>query len=156
MKSTMTTQRASSARGFLKAGPSLTDNPRSNPVQLFVLDAFNGRPLAIPNTRSLDDVITEAELDPEKAQFLAAARQNMAAAAYSDEPETLTFLRLAAGLSQSRLAAKAGTSQPYIAKLEKGNADPSTEMIGRMAIALGYEEDIVFRAIRNQRKTRGS
>jgi transcriptional regulator with XRE-family HTH domain len=53
-------------------------------------------------------------------------------------PNTLVReLRLAAGLSQRALAWRAGTSQPAIARYERGVATPSWETLQRLAAACG-------------------
>lgn len=46
-------------------------------------------------------------------------------------------LRRAAGLSQRALAQKAGTSQPAVARYERGGAIPSWETLERLARACG-------------------
>ncbi len=46
-------------------------------------------------------------------------------------------LRLGAGLSQRALAQRAGTSQPAIARYERGAATPSWETLQRLATACG-------------------
>jgi transcriptional regulator with XRE-family HTH domain len=46
-------------------------------------------------------------------------------------------LRLSAGLSQRALARRAGTSQPAIARYERGVATPSWETLQRLATACG-------------------
>jgi uncharacterized protein len=55
-----------------------------------------------------------------------------------DSPQTfLRQARLAAGLSQRALAARAGTSQPAIARYERGVTTPSWETLQRLAKACG-------------------
>jgi transcriptional regulator with XRE-family HTH domain len=55
-----------------------------------------------------------------------------------DSPSTLIReLRLAAGLSQRALARRAGTSQPAIARYERGITTPSWETLQRLAAACG-------------------
>jgi transcriptional regulator with XRE-family HTH domain len=46
-------------------------------------------------------------------------------------------MRLAAGLSQRELARRGGTSQPAIARYERGVATPSWETLQRLAAACG-------------------
>lgn len=46
-------------------------------------------------------------------------------------------LRLAAGLSQRALAGRAGTSQPAIARYERGISTPSWDTLQRLAAACG-------------------
>lgn len=55
-----------------------------------------------------------------------------------DTPRTLVrAMRLSAGLSQRALAQRANTSQPAIARYEKGFATPSWETLQRLAAACG-------------------
>ena len=83
------------------------------------------------------------------------ARKRLADTLYADESETLSALRLAAGFSQAQLAEKAATSQPHIARIERGQTDPVTDLIARIASALCIDDMRVYRAIRNQLATRG-
>jgi transcriptional regulator with XRE-family HTH domain len=56
----------------------------------------------------------------------------------TDSPSTLVRdLRLAAGFSQRGLAQQGGTSQPAIARYERGAATPSWETLQRLAAACG-------------------
>jgi hypothetical protein len=52
--------------------------------------------------------------------------------------------RLRAGVSQTELAARAGTSQPAIARLEKGMVSPTVISLDRIARALGTDLVIDF------------
>jgi uncharacterized protein len=55
-----------------------------------------------------------------------------------DPPNALVReLRLAAGLSQRALARRAGTSQPAVARYERGASTPSWETLQRLAGACG-------------------
>jgi len=51
-------------------------------------------------------------------------------------------MREAAGLSQRALAAKAATSQPAVARYERGAATPSWETLERLASACGRKLDL--------------
>lgn len=57
-------------------------------------------------------------------------------------------MRQRQGLTQAELAKKAHTSQPVIARLERGSDSriPSLELLGRVAHALGKEIVIDFKA----------
>lgn len=114
------------------------------------------RPFPLANTRTLASVIGEFEGDDATASaHLADARRNLAATLYAEEAKTLSALRLSEGLSQAQLAERAGTYQPYIARIERGQADPSSDMIARIAQALNIDEVRAFSAIRNQRVNHG-
>lgn len=58
-------------------------------------------------------------------------------------------MRQRQGMTQAELAEKAHTSQPVIARLERGSDSriPSLELLGRVAHALGKEIVIDFKAI---------
>jgi HTH-type transcriptional regulator / antitoxin HipB len=47
--------------------------------------------------------------------------------------------RLALGLSQTEVAARAGMTQPALSRLEAGGAVPTIPVLERIAIALGAE-----------------
>lgn len=54
--------------------------------------------------------------------------------------------RQALGLTQSAVAAKVGVARSYIAGIERGQANPSLEVIIRLALALGLELDLTLRS----------
>lgn len=99
----------------------------------------------------LADVMRQLEADPQMAEHLAAARRELATA-FDQEAATLRALRLAAGLSQAKLAERAGTTQPFIARIEAGTVDPGTDMLARIADGIGVDATVVFNAIRAQRR----
>lgn len=111
------------------------------------------RPIPLLETVSLESLILESEADSIKAKYLSDARKELSDTLYDEEPKTLGMLRLAAGLSQVQLAKLIGTSQPHLARIEQGKNDPSTDMISRIAKALGLNGIDVFQAIRNQLET---
>jgi len=55
--------------------------------------------------------------------------------------ERLRELRLAAGLSQRRLAGKVDVGFPHISKIEAGLETPSTDLLRRLAEVLGVSGD---------------
>ena len=57
----------------------------------------------------------------------------------------LKQLREAAGMTQVDLAKKIGTKQPGIARVERGLATPSLEMLFKIGSALGMSVTVVFR-----------
>lgn len=132
-----------------------TSSPKSNPTgRIYTFEFSAPRPIPLVGSVSVETLVKEAEADTNKAAHMQQARQRLAATLYADEPETLSALRLAAGYSQAQLADKAATSQPHIARIERGQTDPGTDTIARIATALGVDEMRVFRAIRKQLGTR--
>ncbi len=53
-------------------------------------------------------------------------------------------LRIEHGLTQAQLAALVGTKQPSIARLERGQTQPSIEFLSRIATALGMRLEVHF------------
>lgn len=54
--------------------------------------------------------------------------------------------RLALGLTQSALADKVGLARSYVATIERGRANPSLDVIIRLAAGLGLELDLTLRS----------
>ena len=93
--------------------------------------------------------MAELETDADMATHLEEARRGLADTV--DQAGTLRHLRLAAGMSQTKLADLALTTQSYIARVESGTLDPGTDMLARLASALGTDEVTLFSAVRAQR-----
>ncbi len=54
------------------------------------------------------------------------------------------------GLSQRRLARRAGTTQAVVSRIERGLASPSVETLDRLLGAMGWELDVRLRRSRWQ------
>lgn len=150
----MTTLQALSPKESLLIGAH-SEVRTGSPAPVIYREFSTPRPLPLANTVTLDSLLAEFEADPEMSVGMEAARRELAAVAYRDEPDTFSALRLAAGLSQSQLAKLAGTSQPHIARIERGVTDPGTDLIARISKALNVDEVRTFRAVRHQLSTRG-
>ena len=115
----------------------------------------SNRPLPLPSTLSLDELIAGYEADEERAKSLRDARVALAEELYRHRPSGLSMLRMRAGLSQAQLAARAATSQAHIARIEAGKNDPGTNVVARIAAALGVDETVAFMAIRVDQNSDG-
>lgn len=133
-----------------------SSNTSSSPALYLVSTTALVEPETPASSIPLEDFLNEFADDQEVQRSLTQNRKALAKSLYADEPDTFTYLRLSAGLSQQALADRAGTTQSYVARIEKGIADPSTAMIVRLAQALGIDDVSAFSAIRNQRATRGA
>ncbi|MBS0374791.1 MAG: helix-turn-helix transcriptional regulator [Proteobacteria bacterium] len=102
----------------------------------------------------ISDILREFEADPDMSPRLARARRDLARI-LEPSGRSLRALRLAAGLSQTAVAEGADSTQSYIARIESRTADPSTEMIGRIASALGRSPAEVFAVIYSEREESG-
>lgn len=151
----MTISELQSTKESLTIGTAPFPETSGGAVGNVIYAEFSPPQVGLPNTVSVDSLLQEFEADEAMAPLLADARKDFARTFYDDEPQSFSAMRLSTGLSQARLAELAGTSQPHIAKIEQGKNDPSTDLIARIASALGVDEAQVFRAIRVQRTTRG-
>jgi transcriptional regulator with XRE-family HTH domain len=80
--------------------------------------------------------MSERRHDPVFPGFKEAADRRRALAG------TLTDERLALGLSQTEVAARMGTSQSAVARIESGDADVRLSTLERYAAALGRRLDV--------------
>jgi len=149
----MTTSRAISAdASSLIGAPS---SPGTNEAQVIQWAFHAPRALPLPGTVSLGSLVDELETDPAMAHHMADARRALGPLIYGTEAHpSMCALRLSAGLSQQQLAQRVGTSQSHIARIERGNNDPTTDMVARIANALGVGEDVAFVGVRGQRLNR--
>lgn len=147
----MTTPQIHSQGGSWTTG--VPSSPKSGRATHVVFAEFNvARPLPLSRTRTLESVIGKHEADPARSALLAEARRIAAATLYEGEPGSLAALRLRAGMSQAQLAAQAETSQSHIARIERGQNDPSTDLIVRISQALGVTPNEVFEGVRAHRQ----
>lgn len=58
--------------------------------------------------------------------------------------EALREMRKLAAFSATKLAKKAGITPPYLSQIENGHRDPSEEVVGRLAAALGVSPASLF------------
>lgn len=99
-----------------------------------------------PGAIDIDDLVAEFEQTAEGAEVVAKGRQWVAETFYTGQP-TVAQLRLQKGWSQAELARRAGTSQPYIARLELGKVDPQVSTVQKLAKALGVSLATAVQAV---------
>jgi DNA-binding XRE family transcriptional regulator len=130
--------------------PLKDSQPKSSgQVLYFEIEVVASKPLR--GGTPLEKIIQRMEANPKMAAHLEVARRGLSKA-LDGGSQSLRALRLAAGFSQDKLAARAGATQSYIARVEAGTVDPGTDMLGRLAEALNISETDVFSAIRAQRR----
>lgn len=105
------------------------------------------KPSAITGALDIDDLVAELEQEPENAKAIAQGRQWVADTFYAGHT-TVAAMRLRKGWSQAELARRAETSQPYIARLERGQVDPQVSTVKKLAQALGVPVAELVDAIR--------
>lgn len=110
-----------------------------------VCTMFHSLPALQAGQLAAADYLAQVEADPRRAAALARARVR-AGRVNAAATQTLSQLRLSAGLSQAQLAERLGTQQPNIARWERDPRNMNVETIHRFAAALGVPPDAVFKA----------
>ena len=153
----MTTSRAVSDSASLPIGrPSSPQSARPRDGEVVYRVFAVARPLPLAHTKSLREVVAALQANGAVAAKLPEARRNVGRAIYGDDAQTLAAMRLGAGLSQAQLAERVSTSQSLIARIERGQNDPGTDMIDRIATALGVDAGAVFVGVRAHRVAESS
>ena len=151
----MTTTKAQSQSEFLKIGVPYSPSS-GGAAKIYRVDFSGVRPDPIANTVPLSEVLSKFDGDSELQEELIVARKSLARIFYVDEPQSLSALRLAAGMSQRQVAEQMKTSQSYIARIEAGTIDPGTEVVAKLAAVLGVDNAVALEAVIYQRNTRGT
>lgn len=102
------------------------------------------------------EFIQTRERTPAKAAAFARARQRLAVKIGDAAQFSLTALRLSKGISQAKLAELIDSQQPYIARIEKGDADVMFSTIEKLAKALNVSIGEVAEAVRATRDARSN
>ena len=116
-------------------------------------EVFRPSDVPIPDGfEDIDTVVEDLERDPQRYVALKGARQRLARKL---EPKVggLAALRLRRGLSQKQLADAIGTSQPHIARIEKGRDNVLLATANQLARALGVTLNEVNVALGFEKKT---
>ncbi len=141
----------SSATGDDASSPNGANLPQDAIPEMNAPFPLTSRPASVSKRKAsrstVDALAAEFEQLPQMAEALAAARRDLSGL-IGEGNCTFRGLRLAAGLSQAGLAARAGLTQSHVALIEGGRNDPTTGTIAKLARALGVNEQLVFRAIR--------
>lgn len=87
----------------------------------------------------VENLVRSLEGEPDGAARLERARQRLGVRLAEAEPRSIRTLRLAAGMSQQRLAELAGLPQSHIARLEVATSNPTMSTLRRVADVLGVK-----------------
>ena len=98
--------------------------------------------------KSLKDVIAGAKTKDEKGRLAVARKELADVQLASGVRQTLKQHRLRAGMSQAELAGRLGTSQSYVARLEKGEiANPKLDRLRQISRVLDINVEDLTRAL---------
>lgn len=101
---------------------------------------------------SIDEVVAKSEGDALRLKYLQEARAELATSLESDGV-TVRTLRLRHGLSQAKLGEMIGTSQPHIARIERGTENVTIETCRKLARVLSVDMNTLDAALRLQEQT---
>lgn len=102
---------------------------------------------ALGGSADIDALVEELEAQSaENAESIAQGRRWVADNFYLSAP-SLARLRLSQGWSQAELARRAGTSQSYVARLERGQIDPQLSTLRKLASVLGVSIEVLEKAM---------
>ena len=123
----------------------------TEPCKVFFFEQYAETEAPTPNNHTtIEDLVSTWEADPKRRDALIEARRWLATRSSEDGAQTIRTLRLKKGWSQARLASELGTSQPHIARIERGTENVTIDTCRRLSAALEIDLNNVDQALRNQ------
>lgn len=123
-------------------------NTKSCPV--YSVEAIHASEVSREAFSSFDQLLESLEQDEAASAQLSDGRKWVASTFY--ESQTLSGLRLAAGMSQKQLGEACGIEQPHVSRYESGKHEPSLSVSVSLARALGVDLSIFAEAWANTRQ----
>jgi ribosome-binding protein aMBF1 (putative translation factor) len=102
------------------------------------------------NHKTIDQLVDKWSEDENRRQALNQARHWVAEKFHSEDGDTIRTLRLRKGWSQAQLATELSTSQPHIARIERGTENLPIETCRRLCVALDIDMNALDQALRRQ------
>jgi ribosome-binding protein aMBF1 (putative translation factor) len=102
------------------------------------------------NHKTIDQLVDKWSEDEKRLQALEQARLWVAEKLHGEDGDTIRTFRLRKGWSQARLATELSTSQPHIARIERGTENLPIETCRRLCLALDIDMNTLDQALRRQ------
>jgi ribosome-binding protein aMBF1 (putative translation factor) len=119
--------------------------------QVFAFEAYTSpRPQAPAKHTSIGQLAAEWEQDAKGRTALEEGRQWVADRFYGEDGDTVRTLRLRKGWSQARLAEELATSQPHVARIERGTENLTIGTCRKLSSALGIDLNTLDQALKRQ------
>lgn len=123
----------------------------STRAPVFFFEAYTQPQTATPAKHtSISQLAAEWEQDAEGSAALEEGRQWVADSFYGEDGDTVRTLRLRKGWSQARLAEVLATSQPHVARIERGTENLTIETCRKLSRALGIDLNTLDQALKRQ------
>jgi ribosome-binding protein aMBF1 (putative translation factor) len=104
--------------------------------------------------QSIGDLVSNWSKDETRRVALEQARAWVADTFHAEDGDTVRTLRLSKGWSQTQLANELGTSQPHVARIERGTENVTIETCRRLCRVLGIDMNMLDAALRRQEALR--
>jgi len=109
-------------------------------------------PVVPAKHKTIGSRVSKFEQNEERRKAMEEARSWVADEFYSEDGDTVRTLRLRKGWSQSRLAEALSTSQPHIARIEKGTENLTIETCRKLCQALEIDFNTLDLALGQQER----
>lgn len=129
---------------------AVTATAKSTPVIAYY-DDYANPPVKTPaKHQSITDLMAELEADADFRDDIQQARAWVADEFYAEDGDTVRTLRLRNGWSQAQLAEKLATSQPHIAKIERGKENLHISTCRKLCLAFGIDMNTLDAMLQRQ------
>jgi len=137
--------------GFVRPVGVVEATTVAQPCVVFRLEDYTSTRIdAPPRHKSVGDLVNKWSKDDKRRAALEQARVWFADSFHGEESITVRALRLRKGWSQSQLADELGTSQPHVARIERGTENVTIDTCRRLSKALGVDMNTLDTALRRQ------
>jgi len=134
---------------FSETQTTTETSPTRCPVYTFEL--FSNSEISTPDNHiAIGDLVNQWEKNEVRRAALEDARRWAAEEFHGEDGETVRTLRLKKGWSQARLAQELSTSQPHIARIERGTENLSIETCRKLCEALEIDMNGLNEALKRQ------
>lgn len=140
-------------KSFGEASATISST-RSNPsAKIYNIEKHLYPTAVVPKGyKDISDIVAKAEQNPRRKAALEKARAKIAEQHYGDEGLTVRTARLKRGLSQAALAEMINSSQPHVARIEKGTENILWETMGKLCKALEVDMNQLDTMLQAQRQ----
>jgi ribosome-binding protein aMBF1 (putative translation factor) len=119
--------------------------------KVFRFDQYSPSEVETPaNHTAIGELVAQWDKDATRKAAMEEARRWAAQTIHGDEGETVRTLRLRKGWSQAKLAEALNTSQPHVARIERGTENVSIDTCRRLSTALSVDMNTLDQALRRQ------
>lgn len=144
----------SSEHQFAFGRPAPRTSSEPVPCRVFRIESYLPTEADAPEKyTSIGELTAKWNRDESRRAAMEEARRWVATDCVQNEGETVKTYRLRKGWSQMQLAQAISTSQPHIARIERGTENLTIDTCRRLADALGVDMNTLDQALRRQQRS---